>query len=1064
MHVFMGPTVPMNFKNITIRGQRIYSCRVFAYVKGTVISVLLVFINCTESLHVLVRIMAGRGLKCPHVSNISDFDHSDVERAKEVSRCSECDSSGPNLWLCLHHGCYKIGCGEAHNDHSTLHNRSCHNHYIQLNLSTNRLWCYQCENEVFLEHDISHSRSNSCVMSPMSTHCSPKTFGAAGECGDSSDSEDSCDGSGKPRGLTGLQNIGNTCYMNSALQALSNTPPLTQFFLDCGASLVAASCGSEKKPGLSKSYHRLVQEMWHRRRPGYVVPSGILYGIRNKVHPMFRGYQQHDTQEFLRCFMDQLHEELKEPLPESAVSSVSAAATSSDNNSQSMGGKSLGSGSLEEISDEDEDQDDGEDGTGGGGGVSSQSEGEYETCDSGVSERSSLSDEGEHDGSSGSRSASKRKLSRSPSPPPERLRSKLTAAGSKNSGSVPSSQALTSVGTSGGGPNTANSSPVSVPGSPQRAMSRGKKTPVKHRSIISDVFDGKLLSSVQCLTCDRISTRVETFQDLSLPIPSRDHIHMLHQGTLTPQQKGGLSACSDVYSGDQGWVTWLWEWVRSWFWGPTVSLHDCLAAFFSADELKGDNMYSCEKCNKLRNGVKYSKVLELPEVLCIHLKRFRHELMFSAKISSYVAFPLEGLDMRPYLHKDCVSQVTSYNLVSVICHHGTAGGGHYTCYSLNCISEQWFEFDDQYVTQVPPETVQNCEAYVLFYKKCGAAAAKLRHRAVELMELSHHEPSLMQFYVSKQWVNKFNTFAEPGPIDNSDFLCIHGGVHPAREPYVNQLCTILSQAVWEYLYDTFGGGPACNRLYACPTCQQEQEALAHRVKHELDVFMQLNKEFQQAEDSPVVIYAIAMNWFRQWQSFVRGKEPEPPGQIDNSSICTVNKNGQVILKMGSDYAQLSEELWSFFHRVYGGGPEVVLRPPCQRTGTGSSVGCNNSGSTLQPPPVSRTAPAAPESPLGMANAHKACSIENIATSHVGASGMSGGFGTVFHPAGRAQSVSSDNITVRMAALSASGNKPSENTDSKGQETGKEVNQTHSMHLYLLYLGLITMKGRGGLLQ
>ena len=70
------------------------------------------------------------------------------------------------------------------------------------------------------------------------------------------------------------------------------------------------------------------------------------------------------------------------------------------------------------------------------------------------------------------------------------------------------------------------------------------------------------------------------------------------------------------------------------------------------------------------------------------------------------------------------------------------------------------------------------------------------------MELSHHEPSLMQFYVSKQWVNKFNTFAEPGPIDNSDFLCIHGGVRPARVLYANQLCTILSQAVWEYLYDT----------------------------------------------------------------------------------------------------------------------------------------------------------------------------------------------------------------------------------------------------------------------
>jgi hypothetical protein len=88
--------------------------------------------------------------------------------------------------------------------------------------------------------------------------------------------------------------------------------------------------------------------------------------------------------------------------------------------------------------------------------------------------------------------------------------------------------------------------------------------------------------------------------------------------------------------------------------------------------------------------------------------------------------------------------------------------------------------------------------------------------------------------------------------------------------------------------------------------------------------------------------------------------------------------------------------------------------------------------------VLRTVPAGPESLLGIANAHKARSIENIATSHVGASGISGSFGTVVRPAGRAQSISSDNITVRMAALSASGRKPSENTDSNGQETGKEA--------------------------
>ena len=73
-------------------------------------------------------------------------------------------------------------------------------------------------------------------------------------------------------------------------------------------------------------------------------------------------------------------------------------------------------------------------------------------------------------------------------------------------------------------------------------------------------------------------------------------------GKLTLPSSAASSTTSLAGGGaenNSGWFAWIWSWMSEWIYGPDISLHDCLAYFFSADELKGDNMYSCEKCKMI---------------------------------------------------------------------------------------------------------------------------------------------------------------------------------------------------------------------------------------------------------------------------------------------------------------------------------------------------------------------------------------------------------------------------------------------------------------------------------
>uniref|UniRef100_H2ZLM8 Ubiquitin carboxyl-terminal hydrolase 32 n=1 Tax=Ciona savignyi TaxID=51511 RepID=H2ZLM8_CIOSA len=110
-------------------------------------------------------------------------------------------------------------------------------------------------------------------------------------------------------GATGLSNLGNTCFMNSGLQCISNTRPLTKYFLE-NKHLYELNRTNPlgMKGHIAKRYCDLTQELWSGSSKT-VAPLKLRWTI-SKYAPRFNGFSQHDSQELLAFLLDGLHEDL----------------------------------------------------------------------------------------------------------------------------------------------------------------------------------------------------------------------------------------------------------------------------------------------------------------------------------------------------------------------------------------------------------------------------------------------------------------------------------------------------------------------------------------------------------------------------------------------------------------------------------------------------------------------------------------------------------------------------------------------------------------------------------
>jgi ubiquitin C-terminal hydrolase/Ca2+-binding EF-hand superfamily protein len=111
-------------------------------------------------------------------------------------------------------------------------------------------------------------------------------------------------------GLCGLYNLGNTCFMASAVQSLSMCYPLSQYFL---SETYLHEINEESLLGmqgkLAMAFGLTCQQLWSGAAGKAIAPRTLKWVI-GKYAPQFQGTHQHDSQELLAFLLDGLHEDL----------------------------------------------------------------------------------------------------------------------------------------------------------------------------------------------------------------------------------------------------------------------------------------------------------------------------------------------------------------------------------------------------------------------------------------------------------------------------------------------------------------------------------------------------------------------------------------------------------------------------------------------------------------------------------------------------------------------------------------------------------------------------------
>lgn len=216
----------------------------------------------------------------------------------------------------------------------------------------------------------------------------------------------------------------------------------------------------------------------------------------------------------------------------------------------------------------------------------------------------------------------------------------------------------------------------------------------KQQNWCTDIFQGLITNETKCLYCESVTSKVETFLDLSIDVPPGESAYSL-----------------------------------------TFSLNN----FSKLETLNHQNKFYCNTCRSLQEAVKTIKLKKTPEVLVINFKRFKYDDKIDSMVKLFdsILYP-----MRLRLFNTTTTRSSDesgstgnndsfslYGLYALVIHIG--GGPTHGHYVALCKNEAglWFLFDDETVELVDEWYVLRffgngpglATAYMLFYEKLNTA-------------------------------------------------------------------------------------------------------------------------------------------------------------------------------------------------------------------------------------------------------------------------------------------------------------------------------------------------------